>query len=87
MDGAIYYDGGSILFGVAHAAFGGAQKSASRFFGSVCTELRLDPRVFCNASIRRSPSSNCADVARNTAHDIPIRSIFKNGVVVTRPLY
>ena len=61
--------------------------SAQRFFGSVCTELRLDASIFCGASTWCSPCSNSTDVARNTSHDFPIRSIFKNGVVVTRPLY
>lgn len=87
MDSAVHYDGCIVLFGVAHAAFGGAQKSAQRFFGSVCTELRLDASIFCAASTWCSPCSNSADVDRYTAHDFPIRSIFKNGVVVTRPLY
>ena len=87
MDGAVYYDGCSFLLGVAHAAAGGAGKSAQRFFGSVCTELRLDASIFCIPSTWCSPCSDSANVDRHTAHDFPIRSIFKNGALVTRPLY
>ena len=87
MDGTLYYDGCIVLFGVAHVAFGGSQKSAQRFFGSVCTELRLDARIFCAASTWCSPCSNSTDVDRHIAHDFPIRSVFKNSVVVAGALY
>jgi len=72
---------------VAHAAFGGAQKSAERFFGSVCTELRLDASLFFVAHDRCSPCGDCTDVARDTTHHFPIRSVFKNSVLVTGALY
>jgi len=87
MDGTVYYDGCIFLFGVAHAAFGGAQKSAERFFGSVCTELRLDASLFFVAHDRCSPCGDCTDVARDTTHHFPIRSVFKNSVLVTGALY
>jgi tryptophan-rich sensory protein len=63
-----------------------ARNKALRAF-LVQFELRLDASIFCAASTWCSPCSNSTDVVRNTAHNFPIRSIFKNGALVTRPLY